>query len=228
MFSFLFYILNNLIFFILHVISPNLFPKTLSNKEEQEYLKLAANGNIKAKNKLVEHNLRLVAHISKKYCSNKLDIEDLISVGTIGLIKAINTFDFKKGAKLSSYTARCIENEILMYLRSNRKTGLDISMSDAIEIDKDGNSLTILDTIKTDISIEDEISKKIDIQKLKKILISHLNSRERIIIFLRYGLNGNKNLPQREVAKKLKISRSYVSRIETKAINILKEFFIEN
>ena len=220
-------ILSSLAFFILHVISPNVFPKPLSQKEEKKYIDLLSQGDKNAREKLIKHNLRLVAHITKKYHSSKIDQDDLISIGTIGLIKAINTFDGSKKTKLSSYASRCIENEVLMHFRNTKKTSLDLSLHEPIETDKNGNTLTLIDTIAKDESISDTVETKINIDKLNKFCISHLTPRERIIISLRYGLNGIKSLPQREVAKRLGISRSYVSRIEKKVISTLKKAFLE-
>lgn len=211
---------------ILHVISQNSFPKPLSKQEEENYIKLYYyEKNSQAKDKLIKHNLRLVAHIAKKYHIKNVDQDDLISIGTIGLIKSINTFKPEKNIRLSSYSARCIENEILMYLRSSSKFSSDISIEEPIETDKNGNSLTLIDTIASDKSIENEIDKKIETQKLYKHIIKLLSPRERIIMCLRYGIGGAKPLPQREVAEKLKISRSYVSRLEKKSIDILKKSF---
>ena len=218
-------LISSVPFVILHVISANSFPKTLSPKEERKYLELMKNGDKEAKNKLINHNLRLVAHISKKYYFNKCDPDDIISIGTIGLIKAVNTFNIDKGIRLSSYASRCIENEILMYFRNLKKSALDISINEPIETDKNGNVLTLIDTISTDNSVLDKIDTKINIQKLKKIIFKYLNDRERAIMCMRYGLCGNCPLPQREVAQKLGISRSYVSRIEKKALQILKKHF---
>lgn len=218
-------VLSSIIFFVLHVTSPNLFPKPLSKKEEEKLIDLMTKGDLNAKNKLVEHNLRLVAHITKKYSASKEEPDDLISIGTIGLIKAINTFNKNKGIKLSSYASRCIENEILMNFRSSKKTQLDVSMNEPIETDKNGNALTIMDTIASDECVFDKISNKIDVEKLTKLINTHLTPREKIIMHLRYGLNGTRSMPQREVANKLKISRSYVSRIEKKAIAMLKSKF---
>ncbi len=218
-------ILSNLAFFVLHVISHNIFPKALPKKEEQNLINLLKNGDKNAKNKLIEHNLRLVAHIAKKYHNSKSDPDDLISIGTIGLIKAINTFDGSKNAKLSSYASRCIENEILMHFRNTKKAMLDLSLNEPIETDKNGNVLTLIDTIASNECIFETVNTKIDIEKLNVYLVKFLTPRERIIICLRYGLNGLKPLPQREVAKRLSISRSYVSRIEKKAITSLKKGF---
>lgn len=217
--------LTNIVFSVLHIVTPNSFPKPLSSKEEKIYIELTNQGDKKARNKLIEHNLRLVAHITKKYHSLKGEQDDLISIGTIGLIKAINTFDKSKGIRLSSYASRCIENEILMHFRNSKKSSLDLSINEPIDTDKNGNTLTLIDTISSDESIIDEIDVKINIEKLKKYIFNVLSPRERIIIILRYGLDGNKELPQREVASKLGISRSYVSRIEKKALDILKKNF---
>ncbi len=214
--------------FILHVTGSNAFPRPLSPKEEKEYLLLAKEGDKNAKNKLVEHNLRLVAHIIKKYYSNINDQEDLVSIGTIGLIKAINTFNMDKKIKLSSYASRCIENEILMFFRSAKKTSLDVSLSDAIDSDKQGNPLTYMDVM----SVEDDIVEKLDIkfksEKLGGIIKKVLTKREQLVISLRYGLDGNIPITQREVSQKLKISRSYVSRIEKKALEKMKAEFDKN
>ncbi len=219
-------ILSLIPFSILHVITSNSFPKPLSAKEEKKYIEmLGQENNTEAKNKLINHNLRLVAHITKKYYYNKSDPDDLISIGTIGLIKAVNTFNPQKGIKLSSYASRCIENEILMYFRSLKKLALDISINEPIETDKNGNILTLMDTISTDDFVVDKIDIKVKIQKLKKYILKYLNKREQIILCLRYGLNGTVPLPQREVAKKLGISRSYVSRIEKKTLLFLKKCF---
>ncbi len=218
-------ILSTVPFAALHVMAPNSFPKPLSAKEEKKFIDLLKKGDINAKNKLIRHNLRLVAHITKKYYFNKSEPDDLISIGTIGLIKAVNTFNSDKGIRLSSYAARCIENEILMHFRNSKKSSLDISINEPIETDKNGNILTLMDTIATDDSVVDKIDTKINIQKLGKYILKFLNSRERIIVCLRYGLCGQNSLPQREVAKRLGISRSYVSRIEKKALGILKNSF---
>lgn len=219
-------ILSLIPFAILHVITSNSFPKPLSAKEEKKYIEML-NGeeSVEAKNKLINHNLRLVAHITKKYYYNKNDPDDLISIGTIGLIKAVNTFNPGKGIKLSSYASRCIENEILMYFRSLKKLSLDVSINEPIETDKNGNILTLMDTISTDDFVVDKIDVKVKIQKLKKYILKYLSKREQIILCLRYGLNDMAPLPQREVAKKLGISRSYVSRIEKKTLLFLKKCF---
>ena len=218
--------LQDILFFILHIKGPNLFPKPLSYKEEKKYLINMKLGDQSARNKLIEHNLRLVAHIAKKYylvSSNNQD--DLVSIGTIGLIKAIDTFDITKGIRLSSYAARCIENEVLMFFRNGKKSEKDISINEPIETDKNGNALILMDIMSTGEDIAESIDLKIKTEKLKKYIDETLSSREQIIIKLRYGLFGEKALTQREIAKKLNISRSYVSRIEKKVVGILRKKF---
>ena len=165
--------------------------------------------------------MRLVAHVVKKYYDTGYETDDLISIGTIGLIKAISSYNNSKGTRLATYAAKCIENEILMYFRAQKKVSLDVFMNEPIDTDKDGNELTLIDIIPSDFSILDDIDKRMKIKKLKEYLKTELNERERKIIILRYGLGGTEPLPQREVAKKLKISRSYVSRIEKKALEKL-------
>ena len=217
--------LCNLLYFALHVTGSGSFPRTLSAKEEREYLLRAREGDTEAKNQLIEHNLRLVAHIIKKYYSNFKDQDDLISIGTIGLIKAVSTFDCEKGTKFATYASRCIENEILMHFRGRRKFAQDVFINDPIDTDKDGNSLTFQDIMTDDSNIYDEIDLRIKSEQLHTFIAQNLAPREREIIYLRYGLRGQKPLTQREVADKLGISRSYVSRIEKKAIGTLKKLF---
>lgn len=212
----------NSIFMVLHINQTTEFPKALSKDEEKHYLDQFINNNdIKARNKLVEHNLRLVAHIIKKYYSVGYDQDDLISIGTIGLIKAINSYTPEKKTRLSTYASRCIENEILMFFRSNKKTNGDVYMSDPVDIDKDGNALSLIDIISDNSDIIDDIELKLKTEKLYKVINEKLNEREKTIIALRYGLGSNPELTQREIAKKLNISRSYVSRIEKKALEIM-------
>lgn len=225
MFEILSFLGQYLCFFLLHVCGNGTFPRPLTAKEEQEYLIKSRNGDLSARNKLVEHNLRLVAHIIKKYYSHQNEQDDLVSIGTIGLIKAINTYDMSKNIKLSSYASRCIENEILMHFRNLKKSAQDISMNEAIDIDKDGNPLTLLDIMAVDDNIVEELDIKFNSQKLEKFIREELSPRERKIIVLRYGLNGKDPLTQREVASMLDISRSYVSRIEKKALHLLKKRF---
>ena len=215
--------MSNLLFFALHLSGGNSFPPPLSAKEENECLTAIKNGDENAKNRLVEHNLRLVAHIIKKYYSNSSEQEDLISIGTIGLIKAVNTFNVDKGTRFATYAARCIENEILMYFRAQKKTAQDISMSEPIDTDSEGNPLTLMDIIATDDEIVEDIYKLTMLKRLNEEITKITDSREKTIIVLRYGLNGNKPLTQLEVSKKLNISRSYVSRIEKRVLNRLRK-----
>lgn len=217
--------LSNLMFLVLHVTNAGSFPKPLSAKEEKKYLDFFKKGDMAARNKLIEHNLRLVAHIIKKYYSNVNDQDDLVSIGTIGLIKAVDSFDASKGIRLSSYAARCIENEVLMFFRNIKKTAQDVSMNEPIDTDKEGNALTLMDVMSIEDSIIDNLDIKLKSEKLKQYIVEELSKREKMIIELRYGLNGNIPLTQREVASKIGISRSYVSRIEKKALGILKKRF---
>ena len=214
--------------FILHICGNGKFPKPLSEETEKEYLLKSKNGDIKARNILVEHNLRLVAHIIKKYYAVNVDQDDLVSIGTIGLIKAINTFDMDKNIKLSSYASRCIENEILMHFRNLKKSSQNVSLEDAVDIDKDGNTLKLMDLLSIDDDFADNLDKKLNLQKINKYLTETLTKRELQIINLRYGLNGSKPLTQREVSSIMNISRSYVSRIEKKALEKLKARYDTN
>lgn len=212
-------------FFILHICGGGSFPKPLSEKQERLYLQKASEGDLEARNKLVEHNLRLVAHIIKKYYGTQGEQDDLVSIGTIGLIKAINTYNIEKNIRLSSYASRCIENEILMHFRSAKKSAQDISLNETIDTDKDGNPLTLLDIMSVDDNIIDKLDLKLNSQKLGQFINEELGEREKRIIILRYGLNGNEPMTQKKVAKLLKISRSYVSRLETRALKTLKKRF---
>ena len=223
MFQLLMMLANYCYLFILHVCKSGSFPKPLSQKQEREYLLKAKSGDISARNKLVEHNLRLVAHIIKKYYSTQTDHDDLVSIGTIGLIKAINTFDADKNIKLSSYASRCIENEILMHFRSSKKSSQDISLNEAIDTDKDGNPLTLIDVLSFEVDFAEDLDIKVKSKKLSDYIKSELNDREQQVIIMRYGLNDNKPLTQREVAIKLGISRSYISRIEKRALSLLRK-----
>lgn len=199
------------------------FPPVLPSDEEQIYIKQAEEGSKTARNILIERNLRLVAHIVKKYTNYQKDFEDLVSIGTIGLIKAINTYKSGKQTRLATYAARCIENEILMYIRQNRKRKSDYYLQDAVGCDKDGNEVTLQDKIAdNDRAIDETVETKLAVKLLEKKLKSELTKREREILTLRYGLHGSKELTQREIAKLLGISRSYVSRIEKKALKKLK------
>ena len=203
------------------------FPKPLSAKEEQHYLSLAAQGDLDARNILIERNLRLVAHIMKKYYTQTSDQEDLISIGTIGLIKGISTFDSSKGARLATYAARCVENEILLYFRSQKKSASDVSLSDYIETGKDGTALSLMDVICSDDDLFEQLSDKEIYAKLYEMIDSHLDPREKKIIIMRYGIGNQKPLTQREIAQQCGISRSYVSRIEKKALQKLERALSE-
>ena len=194
------------------------FPSPLSVEEERRYLMLWQDGDVAARNVLVEHNLRLVAHIIKKYYTQTNDMEDLISIGTIGLIKGIHTYKPDRGIRLTTYASRCIENEILMHFRSQKKTMGDVSLSDVLDTDGDGNSLSLMDVLAQDDEMSDRIGELELCGKLKALVSSALNEREARIIKLRYGLDGSPPMTQRETAKVCGISRSYVSRIEKKAL----------
>lgn len=217
LFSLLSGLFASIVFVALHPEYSGSFLPPLSQKDEKELINRYEKGDIQAKNLLIEHNLRLVAHIAKKYSGQKADQDDLVSIGTIGLIKAISTYNSAKGIKLSTYAARCIENEILMYFRGAKKCSQDVSLNEALECDGEGG-LTLMDVISDEDDVVEKIDTGIKIEKLKGLLNTELTARERTIINYRYGLSGQKELPQREVAKKLNISRSYVSRIEKKAL----------
>lgn len=223
--SLLMQIFPNLLFMFLHAASGGSFPKALSTKAEAELLQKMADGDDNARKKLIEHNLRLVAHVAKKYFGSGADQDDLVSIGTVGLIKAVSSFKPDKGIRLATYAARCIDNEILMYFRAAKKTAQDVYISDPIDTDKDGNTLTLIDVITDNSDIVEDLDLKLKLKKLQEYLKDTLTPRELTIIRLRYGLDGKSELPQREVAKKLKISRSYVSRIEKKALEKLRSRF---
>ena len=202
--------------------SNNVFPDPLSKEEEDYYVEKCRLGDEFARNKLIEHNLRLVAHIVKKYEHRRDDVDDLISIGTIGLIKGIDSFSYKHGTRITTYCARCIENEILMALRASKKYNQDISLQDPIGTDRDGNEIVMLDIISAENdNIAEQIDLKIQTKQLYKNLKSVLKDREQLVIELRYGLYGGKEVTQQEIAKMLGISRSYVSRIEKKALKKL-------
>lgn len=214
-------LLKNLIIFSSYVTEKSSFPKPLSKEKEKEYLEKSAQGDKEAKEILVKHNLRLVAHIAKKY-SNYGDNDELISIGSIGLIKAIESFKPDKGTQLATYASRCIENEILMTMRTSKKHRSNVSLNEPIGIDKDGNELVIMDMLCDDCSVIEDVENSIMMEKLLRITKAVLDEREYEIIRLRYGLGGCGALTQREVAKKFDISRSYVSRIEKKALEKIK------
>ncbi len=202
------------------------FQKPLTPEEESYYLHEYKHGSLEAKNILIERNLRLVAHIVKKYQGAPEELDDLISIGTIGLIKAVQTFDAKKASRLSTYAARCIDNELLMYLRSKKKTSREVSLYDPIGTDKEGNEISLLDVIETEpVDVVKEYSLKQDAALLYHLLPEILTKREQEIITFRYGLYGQREQTQREIAKRLNISRSYVSRIEKNALIKLRSFF---
>ena len=208
--------------------SNNVFPDPLSKEEEEETTKRFFLGDKEARNKLIEHNLRLVAHIVKKYDHKKEDVDDLISIGTIGLIKGVDSFSKSHGTRLTTYCARCIENEILMYFRTDKKNNKNISLNESIGYDKDGNEITFLDILKTpkpDYALD--IHNKDNMSLIKKYF-EVLNEREKEIIIKRYGLNNTDELTQKEIAKQLNISRSYVSRIEKRALTKMLREYIKN
>lgn len=210
----------NSIFF---VGASDILPEPLSKEDEEKYLLLFQNGDINAKNKLIEHNLRLVVYLSKKYENTKIDLEDLVSIGTIGLIKGINTYKMNKNIKLATYASRCIDNEILMYLRKNKKRALDVSLEDSLSYDAEGNELKLEDILGTE---PDIVTKQLEDNDLKRILLNEINklpTRDKEIMKLRYGLFGTKEITQKELAEKLNISQSYISRIEKKVIKKIKD-----
>lgn len=215
-------LLKNLVIFSSYVSEKSSFPKPLSKEKEKEYLDKCALGDEEAKEILVKHNLRLVAHIAKKY-SNYGDNDELISIGSIGLIKAIESFNHEKGTALATYASRCIENEILMTMRTSKKHRSNVSLNEPIGVDKDGNELVIMDMLCDDHSVIEDVENNIMMEKLLNITRSVLTDREFEIVRYRYGLGGYPALTQREVAKKFDISRSYVSRIEKKALEKIKQ-----
>lgn len=218
----LFDLLCELFFFAAYVKSGSSFPEPLSQSEEQRYLTALALGSDEAREALIAHNLRLVAHIAKKYARAGRDIDDLISIGTIGLIKAVSTFDANKGSALSAYASRCVENEILMSLRAERRQVSEVSLSDAVGIDNDGNDVTLLDILGSDPdTVIDEVQAHLDTERIRMTMQRVLTEREYVVIRLRFGLFGAYRMAQREVASLLGISRSYVSRIEKKALSKL-------
>lgn len=220
-----FELLKNMLFFVLHVENNNIFPKPLSQDEELDSFKKMSQGDKAARNKLIEHNLRLVAHIVKKYSQSPSEQDELISIGTIGLIKAVSSFDYSKGAKFATYASRCIENEILMTFRAAKKSSGDIYLGEPIETDKDGNAMTLIDLIDDGIDIHEQVDLKIRSKQLYSFLGKCLDKRELQIIVYRYGLYSGLPHTQNETAEKLGISRSYVSRIEKKAIKKLHDMY---
>lgn len=227
MFEFLKKLLKDFHFFTA-AYSNNVFPDPLSKEEEDYYVEQAKLGNTEARNKLIEHNLRLVAHIVKKYDHRNEDMDDLISIGTIGLIKGVDSYSYKHGTRITTYCARCIENEILMHFRSDKKNTKNISINDSVGFDKDGNEITFLDILKApkpDFALDLHLKNNI---KLLHKYFDILTEREKEIIIKRYGLNNEEAITQKEIAKKLGISRSYVSRIEKRALTKMLHEFIKN
>lgn len=225
MFELIRLVFQNLTFFALHLKNMNSFPKPLPAAEERELISKAKEGDNSARDKLIEHNLRLVSHIVKKYYADYDEQEDLISMGTIGLIKGIDTFDPEKGARLVTYASRCIENEMLMYFRGKKKESNIVSVDEPIDSDGEGNQLTLIDVIYTEDTISDDIDLKNKTKRLYELVEEIPDEREKEIIIQRYGLYNTKSYTQREIAKRMNISRSYVSRIEKKVITQLKEKF---
>jgi RNA polymerase sporulation-specific sigma factor len=218
----LYHFFGQMIFGVGYIQSGNLFPEPLSAEEEKDCLEKMMQGDENARNILIEHNLRLVAHVAKKYNNTNIDQDDLISIGTIGLIKGINSFNTEKNIKLATYTARCIENEILMFLRSNKKVNSEVFLNEPVGKDKDDNVVTLQEILEVDEkNVEDEVDLKIKVKKLYQKMKIVLKQREKTILELRFGLAGDKPKTQKEIAEMLDISRSYVSRIETKAIGKL-------
>ncbi len=218
--------LDRTVFLMLYLSGGATFPKPLTLAEERYYMDLYKNGDLQARNTLIERNLRLVAHIIKKYYATSKDQDDLISIGTIGLIKGISTFDYQKGTRLATYAARCIENEILMYFRNQKKRQNDVNINDPIETDGDGNTLTFMDIVYEEENFAEDLDFKHNCKKLYQY-IERLTDREKHIIIMRYGLFNSRPLTQKQVAQKLGISRSYVSRIESKALQKLKSYYTE-
>lgn len=219
-------VFGNLLFFFLHLKNPSSFPKALSAEKERELLtKMKKHGDTKAREELIEHNLRLVSHIIKKYYSGYDEQEDLISIGTIGLIKAVDSFDPDKGIRFATYGARCIENEILMFFRGKKKDANVISVNEPIDVDSEGNPLTLIDVIYTEDTISDDLDLKRKTARLYELIEQLTDKRDKDIIIKRYGLYNTKELTQREIAKEMGISRSYVSRIEKRVLQELRDKF---
>ena len=221
MFTEMFSLLSNLLHLILGISTPQNFPPPLSPEVEREYFTRMERGDTSMRNELITHNLRLVSHIVRKYYSAAKNQEDLVSIGTIGLIKAVDTFKVSCGAKFATYAARCIQNEILMHFRSQKKLASEISLNETIDVDRDGNPLTYIDVISCDDSLASDVERKISAHKALRLVDTILTDRERQIIVMRYGIGRRDPMTQREIAEKLKISRSYVSRIEKTAIEKL-------
>ena len=216
-------VLSNFFHLILGIDTPQSFPPPLSAEAEEEYFRAAEKGDKNARQELILHNLRLVSHIVRKYYATQKNQEDLVSIGTIGLIKAVDTFRVSCGARFATYAARCIQNEILMNFRARKKLAAEVSLSDTIDVDRDGNPLTYMDVISTEESLAEEMERKMCSERAVTLVERVLTPRERKIISLRYGLGGRKAMTQREIADAMGISRSYVSRIEKSALEKLKD-----
>ncbi|MBQ8849837.1 MAG: RNA polymerase sporulation sigma factor SigK [Clostridia bacterium] len=225
MFTGIISMLSNFIHLILGIGTAQNFPPPLSAAKEKEYFLLAEKGDESARQELILHNLRLVSHIVRKYYASAKNQEDLVSIGTIGLIKAVDTFKVSGGAKFATYAARCIQNEILMHFRSQKKLSCEVSLNDTIDVDRDGNPLTYIDVISCDDTLASDIEKKINTAKAMKLLQTELTARERKIICMRYGIGGRKPMTQKQIAETLNISRSYVSRLEKTALEKLRAHF---
>ena len=223
MFSLLLSLLLNAVHFLLGIGTPQSFPPPLSAAEEEAAFLAKRQGNDEAREKLILHNLRLVSHVVRKYYSTAKNQEDLVSIGSIGLIKAVDSFNPENGTRFATYAAKCIQNEILMHFRSQKKLSAEVSINETIDVDRDGNPLTYIDVIATEDNIEEEVDLKVICAMVRRLVNSVLEERERQIIVLRYGLGGGKPYTQREVAQMLGISRSYVSRIEKGALETLRE-----
>ncbi len=223
-FSFILEIVSKFFGLFGYISNDKLYPEPLSKTEEEYYLRKYFNGDKEARDKLIEHNLRLVVHIAKKYTTNEQELEDFTSIGTIGLIKAIDSFKDNKGFKISTYASRCIENEILMYIRTSKKQKAEISMNQVIGTDKDGNDMELIDTlVLKEKDAVDDIHDKTVLKQVLDFIDKKLNKREKYIMNKRYGLDGSNSMTQQELADELGISRSYVSRIETKVQKMLKK-----
>lgn len=225
MFNGILSLFSSFVHFILGINTPQSYPPPLSGKEEAFLFSEKEKGVKKAREKLILHNLRLVSHIVKKYYSTAKNQEDLISIGTLGLVKAVDSFKFSNGARFATYASKCIQNEILMHFRSQKKHSLEVSLNDVIDVDRDGNPLTYLDVVASEDSLEYDVIKKCTVEKIIRITNKALEPRERQIIYMRFGLNGRKPMTQKQIASVLGISRSYVSRIEKSAIAKIKNAF---
>ena len=217
-------IMANMLFFCLHLESRTL-PKPLTPKEEKEEFEKYNNGDKAARDKLIKHNLRLVAHVTKKYCTNLQDTDDMISIGTIGLIKAVESYSSEKNTRFSTYRARCIENEVLMSLRKNKGNDTTVSLEENLELNNDTSRLSLKDSVEDDFDIEEYCLQKENRQQLHNLIVRSLPARERQVLVMRYGLGGSQPMTQQQICEILGISRSYVSRLETKAINTLRKEF---